>query len=133
MSPVSGDIQLMNNALWIVQGLLALAFLGVGVMKATQPITNLAKNMGWVNDFTPTVVRLIGIAEVLGALGLILPGIFHVATTLTPIAAIGLAIIMMGAIVVHLRRKEYPNVGGPVLLLVLALAVIIGRLALPLA
>jgi hypothetical protein len=122
----------MNAALWIVQGLLALAFLGVGAMKATQPIANLAKNMGWVNDFTPTIVRLIGVAEILGALGLILPGIFHVATILTPIAATGLAIIMVGASVVHLRRKEYPNIGGPALLFALLLVVIIGRFILPL-
>ena len=63
----------MNIALWIVQILLALAFLMAGFMKSTQPRENLAKNMGWVNDFTPMQIRIIGVLEVLAGIGLILP------------------------------------------------------------
>jgi hypothetical protein len=128
-----GEIQLLNIALWIVQGLLALTFLGTGAIKTTQPIANIDKNVPSLRDFPPTIVRLLGVAEILGVLGLLLPGIFHVATILTPIAAIGLAIVVAGAAVAHLRLKEYLYLGFTVLLVVLALVVAIGRFTLPLA
>jgi uncharacterized membrane protein YphA (DoxX/SURF4 family) len=124
----------MSIALWAVQGLLALAFLATGFMKAAQPIANLAKSMKWVPATPVALVRFIGVAEILGALGLILPGLTHIAPMLIPIAAIGLAIIMILAIGFHTRRAEYQNLGGNATLLVLALLVIIGRFtAWPLA
>jgi len=64
----------VNVFLWIVAGLLALAFLGAGAMKLSQPREKLAASMGWVNDFSAPMVKTIGALEVLGALGLILPG-----------------------------------------------------------
>ena len=63
----------MNDILWIVQILLGLAFLMAGFMKATQPVEKLSQNMAWVNDFSPTQVRIIGMLEVLAGIGLILP------------------------------------------------------------
>ena len=85
----------MNLALWIVQGLLALIFLFTGGMKLALPLEELTAQLplpGWF-------VRFIGLAEVLGALGLILPGLLRIRPGLTPLAAAGLVIIMMGATV----------------------------------
>ncbi len=118
----------MNVVLWIVAGVLAAAFLGAGLMKLAQPREKLVESgMGWAGDFSPGVVKAIGALEVLGALGLILPAVFDVATVLVPLAAVGLALIMAGAIVVHARRKETPMVVANVVLLVLALFVAWGR------
>lgn len=83
----------MNFALWIVQGLLALLFLFTGGMKLVLPLEVLTAQSplpGWF-------VRLLGVAEVLGALGLILPGLLRIRPGLTPLAAAGLVIIMSGA------------------------------------
>ena len=117
----------MNIALWIVQILLALVFLMAGTLKATQPIERLAKNMKWVNGTPTWAVRLLGIAEILGGIGLILPIITGILPWLTPLAAVGLGLIMVGAIILHGRRGEYPNLGGTVVILLLALFVVYGR------
>ncbi len=117
----------MNLTLWIVQILLALAFAMAGVMKTTQPIEKLATNMGWVNDVTAQIVRLIGTLELLGAAGLILPAATGIWPWLTPVAAIGLVLTMMGAMITHIRRQEFPGLGVNVVLLVLALFVAYGR------
>src|SRR5215469_13723773 len=117
----------MNTALWIVQILLALAFLLAGLMKATQPVDRLATRMGWVNDFQPHVVRLIGAVEILGAIGMILPALTGIAPVLTPIAAAGLVIVMVGAMVVHAQRNEFAGHGMiNVVLLLLAAFVVYG-------
>ncbi|MFD8789104.1 DoxX family protein [Kitasatospora sp. NPDC059599] len=117
----------MNVFLWILQGLLAAFFAMVGLMKATQPTTKLAKSLPWVEDFTPGAVKAIGTAEFLGAIALILPAAIGTATVLTPLAATGLALTMAGAIVVHARRKENSVIGMNVLMLVLAAVVAWGR------
>lgn len=98
----------MNIALWIVAGLLAIAFLGAGVMKLTQPKEKLQTNMGWVEDFSVLQVKGIGALEILGAVGLIVPGVTGIAPILVPIAALGLAVIMIGAALTHIRRSETP-------------------------
>jgi uncharacterized membrane protein YphA (DoxX/SURF4 family) len=118
----------VNVVLWIVAGLLALAFLGAGLMKLGQPRKKLADSgMGWTEDFSDGAVKGIGALEVLGALGLILPAVFDVAPVLVPIAATGLAVIMLGAIVVHARRKEPQMIVANVVLLALAVFVAWGR------
>ena len=91
----------MNILLWIVQVLLALMFLMAGGMKLVMPIEKLMA-MGPPNQIVlPAMfLKFIGLCEVLGALGLILPGLFRRQQYLTPLAAIGLLIIMIGAIVV---------------------------------
>ena len=99
----------MLIALWILNGLLALVFLAVGLMKLARPREALvASGMGYAADFSSVQVKLIGVVEILGAVGLILPLLLNIAPVLTPIAAIGLAIVMIVATVVHLRRKESP-------------------------
>ncbi|BBE21376.1 hypothetical protein MN0502_02590 [Arthrobacter sp. MN05-02] len=118
----------MNITLWIVAAVLALAFLGAGAMKLTQPKEKLAASgMGWTESFSPGAVKAIGAAEVLGALGLILPALTGIATFLVPLAATGLVLIMVGAIITHLRRKEGQMVVVNVVLGALALFVAIGR------
>ena len=96
----------MNIALWVVQGLLAAAFLMAGIMKLTQSKEKFAENMAWVEDFTEGQIKMIGALELLGAIGLILPGVTGVAPVLVPLAAVGIALIMIGAIVTHVRRSE---------------------------
>jgi uncharacterized membrane protein YphA (DoxX/SURF4 family) len=117
----------MNITLWIVQILLALAFAMAGVTKTTQPIEKLATNMGWVNDVTAQIVRLIGTLELLGAAGLILPAVTGIWPWLTPVAGIGLVLTMVGAMITHVRRREFSGLGVNVILLALALFVAYGR------
>ncbi|MXG90210.1 DoxX family protein [Nocardioides flavescens] len=118
----------MNVALWIVAGLLAVAFAAAGAMKLTQPREKLAESgLGWVHDFSPSQVKLIGAAEVLGAVGLIVPALVDVAPVLVPVAATGLALLMVGAAITHARREETPMIGINVVLLVLAVVVAVGR------
>src|SRR5689334_18286866 len=123
----------MNIAIWIVQILLALAFLAAGILKFIQPREKLAERMGWVNDFSPSIIKAIGIIEILGAVGLVLPALTHILPILTPLAAGGLVLDMLGAAATHLRRKEYPMIVGNFVLLALAAFVLYGRfLAMPL-
>jgi len=117
----------MNVALWIVAGLLAAAFLAAGAMKLSQPREKIAASMGWAEDFSAGTIKMIGAFEVLGAIGLILPALVGVAPVLVPLAAVGLAVIMVGAIVTHLRRKETQPVLVNVVLLALAVFVAVGR------
>lgn len=101
----------MTYALWIVQGLLALLFLFAGGMKLVLPLEALKGPV----ELPGLFVRFIGVAEVLGALGLILPGLLRIRPGLTPLAAAGLVIIMIGATVVTLGAGEV----GPALISVL--------------
>ncbi|MFI1992641.1 DoxX family protein [Actinoplanes sp. NPDC020271] len=118
----------MNVVLWIIAGLLAAAFLAAGAMKMLQPKEKLiASGLGWAADFSDGQVKLIGLAEVLGAVGLLLPALLDVAPVLVPMAATGLAITMIGAIVVHVRRKENQAVLPSLILLVLSAVVAWGR------
>jgi uncharacterized membrane protein YphA (DoxX/SURF4 family) len=110
----------MNTLVWIVQVVLALGFLMAGAMKLTQPRAKLAPQMGWVEDFTDTQLKGIGLVEVAGALGLVLPGATDIAPILTPLAAAGLVIVMVSAAATHFRRHEPKLVWINASLLVLA-------------
>lgn len=120
----------MNIALWVVQILLAIAFLMAGGMKVTQPMEKLKKAMSWTSHTTVGTVRLVGILEILGALGLILPAVTGVLPWLTPVAAIGLVLTMIGAAIVHIRLKEFAGLGAPLVLFLLALFIVYGRFML---
>lgn len=112
----------MTVVLWIVQILLAGAFLAAGGLKLARSRTALigsGSNMAWAEDFSDTAVKAIGAVEVLGAIGLILPAVTGIATVLVPTAALGLAITMAGAVMVHRRRNE--TILPPAVLGVLAL------------
>ncbi|MFB7893045.1 DoxX family protein [Microbacterium sp. NPDC056044] len=118
----------MIIALWILNGLLALAFIGAGAMKVARPKSALVANgMGWADDFADPTVKLIGAAEVVGGIGLILPLLTGVAPILTPIAAAALTVVMVGAIAVHVRRKENPT-PSVVLAVLSAVSAVIGFL-----
>lgn len=118
----------MNTALWIAQWLGGAAFLMAGVMKASQPKEKLAEQMAWVEDFSAGQIRNIGVLEVAGALGLVLPWLLDIAPILTPLAGLGLTLTMLGAAVVHVRRNEIvPSVVVNVILGALAAFVAIGR------
>jgi uncharacterized membrane protein YphA (DoxX/SURF4 family) len=117
----------VNIVLWIVAGLLALGFLAAGSMKAFRPKEALADNMGWVEDFSIPMVKLIGVLEILAAIGLILPAALDIAPILVPIAALGLVLMMIGAILTHVRRKEFQALPINIILLLLAAFVAWGR------
>jgi hypothetical protein len=121
----------VNVVLWIAAGLLAALYLGAGGMKLATPREELLENprMGWTADFSEAALKGIGAVEILGALGLILPWALDIAPVLTPLAATGLAIVQVGAIVVHARRKETEALPMNVVLLVLAAFVAVGRFA----
>lgn len=121
----------MNVVLWVVAGLLAALYLAAGGMKLATPREKLLENpnMGWTADFSDAGVKGIGAVEILGAIGLILPWALDIAPVLTPLAATGLAVIQIGAIIVHARRGETKALPMNVVLLVLAAFVAVGRFA----
>ncbi len=98
----------MSTALWIISGLLALVYLAAGLMKLATPVEKLRSDprMAWTQAFPTSFVRFLGTAETLGGLGLVLPAALGIATWLGGLAALGLAFIMIGAVVTHLRAKE---------------------------
>ena len=119
------------TASWILQGLLAAAFLGAGGMKLLKTREDLLANgqkMAWVEDFTSEQLRLIGAVEVLGAVGVIVPALTGIFPILTPIAAAGLALTMLGAAATHLRRREYRAIVSQVILGGMAIGVIMLRM-----
>ena len=119
----------MGTALWIVQGLLAVAFFGAGLMKLVKSHESVADNpkMGWMNDFPGGFFKFIGAAELAGALGMVLPGATGITPILTPLAGVGLVIIMLGAVATHLRHRATPMAVPPLILGALAAFVAYGR------
>lgn len=120
----------MNMALWVVQGLLAAAYLLAGLMKVSQPIDSLGKSMGWTRDLPPAFVRFIGAAEGLGAIGLILPQVTGILPWMTIVAAVGLVVVQVSAAIFHASRREASALPVNAVLLVLAAFVAYGRLAI---
>jgi hypothetical protein len=119
----------VNLALWIVAGVLAAGFAASGLMKLLVPKEKLVTSgQGWAQDVSPAGIRSIGIVELLGAIGLIAPAVTHIAPILVPLAAVGLAFVMVGAAVVHARRRETPNILVNVALFAMAIFVAWGRL-----
>jgi uncharacterized membrane protein YphA (DoxX/SURF4 family) len=118
----------MDITLWIIAGLLALTFLAGGVVKLVRPKEKLAAaGMGFADDFSAGAVKAIGAVEVLAAVGLTLPAVLGIAPVLVPLAAAGLVLLMIGAIVTHLRRHESQAIVMNVALLALAVLVVWGR------
>ena len=115
----------MNTALWILQGLLAFAMFGAGSFKLATPHAKLSEKMKWARTWPPARVKLLGLAQVLGALGLILPGAMHFLPVLTPIAAACLLVLMLGAVKTHVDLAE--PIAAPAVLAVLARLIALGR------
>ncbi|MBL3700385.1 DoxX family protein [Leucobacter luti] len=119
----------MSIAVWIVSGLLALAYLAAGGMKLVRSKAELRPTMAWVEGFSPAAIKVIAALEVLGGIGLILPPLTGVAPWLAVVAAFGLVAVQIGAIAVHIRYRDpaaklVPNF----VLLLLALFVAVGLL-----
>jgi|SRR5579859_47740 len=119
----------MTIVLWVLQALVALAFLihAAGMLK---PPAQVQPGMSYIHDLPAGLRRYIGVIEILGAIGLILPPLVNVLPILAPLAAAGLVIVMVLAIAYHIRRRENPNIGLNLVLAVLALVVAYGRFVL---
>ena len=116
----------MNKLLWVLQVVFGLYFVGVGVSHFIVP-EGLPAMMEWMYDLDDTLHLVSGTAEILGGLGLILPAVTRIQPRLVPLAAIGLAIVMAGAVVFHINREEYQQLGTNVLLVVIMLFIAWGR------
>jgi len=112
-----------GRRLWIIQGVLAALFLFAGVMKLIMPLQALAA----ASHLPGAFMRFIAIAEILGATGLILPGLLRIHRELTPLAALGLAIIMIGATTVTILTATVPQALVPLVVGVLAMHVAYSR------
>ncbi|MET8876863.1 DoxX family protein [Nocardia sp. NPDC004604] len=117
----------MNVFLWIAQAILAALFAMSGLAKVLQPKDKLAEQYLWMQDYSQVTVWFIGVVEVLGPIGLIAPAATGIAPVLTPIAAVGLAVIAVLAVGVHIRRKEPAGLPMTTFLFVLAALVAWGR------
>ncbi|MFD3332815.1 DoxX family protein [Streptomyces sp. NPDC058700] len=120
----------MNLALWIVTGLLALAFLTGGGFKVVTPKARIAASGPsgrWVEDFSAGGVKAIGVLEVLAATGLVLPAVLDIAPGLVPVAAVGLLLLMVGAAITRIRRGELKLMGLDIGYVVLIGFVVWGR------
>ena len=121
----------MNLALWIVAGLLAVAYLVAGGGKLILPKEKIAAQGAasrWVEDFSPGALKAIGALELLAAAGLILPAALDIAPVLVPLAAVGAVLLFVGAVITRLRRGEKVTILGDLVYLAMAAFVAWGRL-----
>lgn len=119
----------MNRLLWSLQIILGATFVGIGIVHVIVP-DGLPAPMAWMYDLAPELHYLSGTAEILGGLGLILPGLTGIQTRLTPLAALGLVSVMILAAGWHATRGEFQNIGFNATLGVLTAFVAYGRLRL---
>jgi len=120
----------MNIALWIVAGVFAIGYVAGGIIKLTWSHEKYAAKLHWPQDFTQGKVKFMGVLEVLGGLGLVLPGIFGIATVLVPVAASAMALYMAGAVTERIRRSEYKDLIGDLIFLAGMLFIAWGRFAI---
>ena len=114
-------------ALWIVQGLLALTFVGTGLWKLATPIPELAAKMPWMGQTSPGFLYLTAVFDLLGGLGVLLPSVTRIQPRLTVLAALGCVLLMAGAIVFHVSRGEAANTPFNFMLAALSAFVAWGR------
>lgn len=117
----------MDLTLWIVQAVLALAYLGAGSAKLLQSRTSLQPAMPYVEDLPEWTVKFIGAVEILGAAGLLLPALTGVYPILTPMAATGLAVLQVLAGLLHVKRREFSNLPINAALCAVAVFIAYGR------
>ena len=117
----------MNIFLWILQAVLAAFFALSGLGKAFQSKEKVLVKAPVLEDYAPATIRFIGAAELAGAIGVILPFAVGIAPVLTPVAAVGLAVLMLLGALVHARRREGLGVAVTVVLAVLAAVIAFGR------
>jgi uncharacterized membrane protein YphA (DoxX/SURF4 family) len=120
----------MNIALWCAQILLAVVFTTSGIQKSLLPKDVLvAKGQTGVQFFPTPAIRLIAASELLGVLGLILPRLTGIAPILTAFAAVGLAIVMIGAMTTHIKLREPKNIAITIVIFLVCVFVAVGRFA----
>lgn len=117
----------LHITLWIAQGLLALMFIMSGAMKTLQALEALEESLPWVRSTPLGLVRFIGVSELLGGIGLLLPSLARFKPFLTPWAAIGLATVMLFAAVFHGTRGEFSAIGVNVVIMAIAVFIAWGR------
>ncbi|MBD2756651.1 DoxX family protein [Spirosoma validum] len=117
----------MHVILWVVQIILAASLVWAAWMKLAQPIDNLSTMWPWTGQIPATLVRLTGIVDLAGAVGLILPSLLRIQPTLTPIAAVALIVLMLCASIFHIVRGEASVIGVNVVFALLAAFVAWGR------
>ena len=115
----------MNTVLWILQGFLAFVMLAAGTFKLVTPHPKLAEKMKWAETWPPGRVKLLGLSQVLGAAGLVVPWAAGFAPVLTPIAAGCVLVLMLGAVKTHVDLKEPAAL--PAVLALVALVIAVGR------
>jgi uncharacterized membrane protein YphA (DoxX/SURF4 family) len=121
------DMVMLDIALWVVQWVLAVAFVVSGGMKVVQPAGKLAEGMAWVSTVKPATVKVIGIAEILGGLGLILPVLTGIAPIVVPIAASALALVMVLAAIKHFQMNDAKGFAPSIVLFALSVVVAVAR------
>jgi hypothetical protein len=121
----------VDIALWIGQGLLAAVYLAAGGLKVVRSREHLIAtgSLDWMKDSSDAGVKVVGLVELLGALGVVLPWLTGIAPILTPVAAAGLAVVQLFALRVHVLRAERTPLPVNVFLLLLAVFVAVGRFA----
>ena len=120
----------MNLTLWIIAGLLSVAYLiggGGKLILSKEKIAATTPSAGWVEDFSAGSIKAIGVLEVLAAVGLVLPAALDIAPVLVPLAALGLVLLMVGAVITRLRRHEAKFMVADLVYLALAGFVAWGR------
>jgi len=116
----------MNTTIWIIQGILATVFTASGLIILLYK-EKLKSKLSWLNEYSSVMVVWICLSKIAGAVGLILPMYCNILPILTPIAAFGIAAIMILALAYHIRKKEYKDAPATILFLVLALFVAYNR------
>lgn len=118
----------MNITLWIVASILSLLTLASALAKLARSRQKLIDGgYTWAEDFSDTAVKNIGLLEVLGGLGLVLPGLFDTATVLVPVAGTGVGVLMLAAVGIHIRRGETKESMTPLVLAAVAVFVAVMR------
>ncbi|HEX6837549.1 MAG TPA: DoxX family protein, partial [Polyangia bacterium] len=117
----------MNLGLWVLQILVGAAFVMAGLMKSTRPIGELGRRMEWVHWVSPGTVRLAGVSELAGGIGLIVPWATGIAPVLTPIAAAALVVVMVLAAALHVKKNDAAHVAPSLVLGLLCALIAIGR------
>ena len=117
----------MNTILWIIQGILATVFTLSGLLIMLLPKEKFVSRLSWVNEYSNNMRYFICGSKIAGAIGLILPMLLNILPVLTPIAALGIAAIMILAMAYHIKKKEYKDVPATLLFLALSLFVAFNR------
>lgn len=120
----------MDTVITIIQVAISVAFTGGGLFRLVLPYARYTQihGQGWAHDFQPWHIRLIGFLEMVAGVGIIIPMFLDSLEMLTPLAAVGVALVMSGAMTTHMRRLEYPRVAGNLMWLSFALLVAYDRL-----